>query len=139
MTSPTFELQQQIFTLLKNDPALTALIGGRVYDTVPASNGQITATFPYVSFGPSDEISDDADCIDGFSITMQIDVWSRKPGFPECRQITDLVRKSLSDDMIKLTANALVTFNHRITRMFRDPDGLTTQGAMTFEMIVEQP
>jgi len=134
MTSPTYELQGQIVTLLKASPELTALIGGRIYDRVPES-----PTFPYVSFGPSDEISDDADCIDGFEVTMQLDVWSRAVGFPECRRIVDAVRKALPEGGILLADNALVTFNHRISRVFRDPDGLTSHGAMTFEAFVEQP
>ncbi|MPR62761.1 DUF3168 domain-containing protein [Ochrobactrum intermedium] len=134
MTSPTYELQGQIVTLLKASPELTALIGGRIYDRVPES-----PTFPYVSFGPSDEVSDDADCIDGFEVTMQLDVWSRAVGFPECRRIVDAVRKALPEDGILLADNALVTFNHRISRLFRDPDGLTSHGAMTFEAFVEQP
>ncbi|RLL73846.1 DUF3168 domain-containing protein [Ochrobactrum soli] len=32
MTSPTYELQGAIVQRLKNDPALSAMIGGRVYD-----------------------------------------------------------------------------------------------------------
>lgn len=134
MTSPTYELQGQIVTLLKASPELTALIGGRVYDRVPES-----PTFPYVSFGPSDEISDDADCIDGFEVTMQLDVWSRAVGFPECRRIVDAIRKALPEDGITMADNALVTFNHRISRVFRDQDGLTSHGAITFEAFVEQP
>lgn len=134
MTSPTYELQGQIVTLLKASPELTVLIGGRIYDRVPES-----PTFPYVSFGPSDEISDDADCIDGFEVTMQLDVWSRAVGFPECRRIVDAVRKALPEGGILLADNALVTFNHRISRVFRDADGLTSHGAMTFEAFVEQP
>ena len=134
MTSPTYELQGQIVTLLKASPELTALIGGRIYDRVLES-----PTFPYVSFGPSDEVSDDADCIDGFEVTMQLDVWSRAVGFPECRRIVDAVRKALPEDGILLADNALVTFNHRISRIFRDQDGLTSHGAMTFEAFVEQP
>lgn len=134
MTSPTYELQGQIVTLLKASSDLSALIGGRVYDRVPEG-----VQFPYVSFGPSDEISDDADCIDGFEVTMQLDVWSRAVGFPECRRIVDAVRKALPEDGILLADNALVTFNHRISRVFRDTDGLTSHGAMTFEAFVEQP
>jgi len=139
MTSPTYELQGRIAALLKADPTLSSLIEGRVYDNVPSAAGQVTAKFPYVSFGPSDELSDDADCIDGFEVTMQIDVWSRAVGFPECRRIVDAVRKALPEDGILLADNALVTFNHRISRIFRDPDGKTSHGAMTFEAFVEQP
>lgn len=134
MTSPSFELQKLIYDRLTGNPALSTLIGTRVYDRVPDN-----PTFPYVSFGPSDEVSDDADCIDGFEVTMQLDVWSRAVGFPECRRIVDAVRNALPEDGILLADNALVTFNHRISRVFRDPDGLTSHGAMTFEAFVEQP
>lgn len=134
MTSPTYELQGQIVALLKASPDLSGIIGGRVYDRVPEG-----VQFPYVSFGPSDEASDDADCIDGFVVTMQLDAWSRDVGFPECRRITDAVRRALTVDAIQLTDNALVTFNHVTTRIFRDPDGLTSHGAITLEAFVEQP
>ena len=134
MTSPSFELQKLIYDRLTGNPAVSALIGTRVYDRVPDN-----PTFPYVSFGPFDELSDNADCIDGFEVTLQLDVWSRSVGFPECRKIVDAVRKALPDDGMTLPDNALATFNHRTSRIFRDPDGLTSHGAMTFEAFVEQP
>lgn len=134
MTSPTLELQGAIVTRLKAHSAVTTLIAQRVYDEVPPN-----AAFPYVSFGPSDEISDDAECINGFEVTMQLDAWSRAVGFPECRQIADAVRQALHNYEFNLSSNALVTFEHRITRMFRDPDGKTSHAAMTFSAIVEQP
>lgn len=134
MTSPTLELQGAIVTRLKAYSSLTAHIGQRVYDSVPAQ-----PAFPYVSIGPSDEVTDDAECIDGFEISMQIDVWSRAVGFPEARQIADAVRQALHGYEINLAGNALVYFHHRVTRMFRDPDGLTNHAALTFTGFAEQP
>lgn len=133
MTSPTLELQGAIVARLKADAAVTALIAGRVYDAVPPN-----PTFPYVSFGPSDELSDDADCITGFEISMQIDCWSRSVGFPEVRRISDAVRAALVATDLPITANALVYFNHRQTRLFRDPDGLTSHAALSFDAFAEQ-
>lgn len=134
MTSPTLELQGAIVARLKADAAVSALIAGRVYDAVPSN-----PTFPYVSFGPSDELSDDADCITGFDIAMQIDCWSRAVGFPEARRISDAVRAALVATDLPITANALVYFTHRQTRLFRDPDGLTSHAAISFEAFAEQP
>src|SRR5688500_11924265 len=51
---------------------LELLIAQRVYDFVPTE-----PEFPYVSLGPDQVVSDDADCITGFEITLQIDAWSR--------------------------------------------------------------
>lgn len=139
MTSPTLELQGVIVAALKADAAVAALVAGRVYDSVPRSAaGAVTAGFPYISIGGDEEVSEDADCIDGFAISLQIDCWSRQPGFPEVRRIADAVRAVLTDDL-SLADNALVFLQHRITRTFRDPDGLTSHAALTFEAFAEQP
>lgn len=133
MTSPTLELQGAIIAALKASPGVSAMVGARVYDSVPDR-----VDFPYISLGPTDETSDDADCIDGFEMSLQIDCWSRAVGFPEVRKVADAVRQALKPDMT-LTDNALVYLNHLVTRTFRDPDGLTSHAAMTFEAFAEQP
>lgn len=134
MTSPTLELRPAIIARLAAVSAVTALIGTRVYDRVPAK-----PVFPYVSFGPADEISADADCIRGFDISLQIDCWSRKVGDPEVSRMADAVRAALDRYEFILTDNAFIEIRHRITRIFRDPDGITEHAAMTFEGMVEQP
>lgn len=142
MTSPSHELQIVIVNRLKSDAGVTALVAGRVYDDVlPEAdrNADTGAAWPYISMGPSDELSDDADCIDGFEITFQIDCWSRDVGFPEVRKIADTVRHALNDEDMPLTENAMVSFRHRITRVMRDPDDKTRHAAMTFTALVEQP
>lgn len=132
MTSPTLELQGAVVARLKADTATIAIVGSRVYDSVPGG-----VVFPYVSLGPSDELSDDADCITGLDITLQIDCWSRAPGFPEVRRLADAVRRVLHGYEFELPVNALVLFEHRQTRYFRDPDGLTSHAAMTFMAFIE--
>ncbi|TPN43208.1 DUF3168 domain-containing protein [Mesorhizobium sp. B1-1-7] len=134
MTSPSLELQGAIVTRLKAVAGVTALIGQRVYDRVPAN-----AIFPYVTLGPMDELSDDADCITGFSIALDINVWSRAVGFPEAKRISDAVRGALRDTDLALTDNALVYFQHRQTVFSEDPDGLTNRARMSFEAFAEQP
>jgi hypothetical protein len=133
MSSPTHELQVAIVTRLKASAAITALVGQRVFDHVPAE-----AAWPYVSIGPSYELSEDADCIDAFEISQQIDVWSQDVGYPEARRIADAVRQALKADLI-LADNALVSFEHRITRYLRDPNPLVSRASLTFDAIVEQP
>ena len=131
--SPDLEVQGLVVQTLKADAAVTALVAGRVFDQVPKD-----AQFPYVSYGPSDVVEDDADCIDGLLVTFQIDAWSRTVGFPECKRITDAVRRALHQRDLPLGVNALVYLQHEITRTQRDPDGLTSHGIMTFEASVEQ-
>lgn len=134
MTSPSLELQGAIVARLKADAAVTGLIGSRVYDRVPDAG-----TFPYVSFGPEQILPDDADCITGFEISMQIDAWSRGVGFPEVKRIAEAVRAALHAVELTLMDNALVSFEHRQTRIFRDPDGITNHAAIEFVALVEQP
>lgn len=134
MTSPTLEIQSKMVTRMKNFASLTALIGSRVYDNVPQS-----AVFPYVSFGPKQSLPDDADCITGFEIFLQIDAWSRGVGFPEVERVAEEVRSAFHEYELPLVDNALVSLTHRQTRLLRDPDGLTNHAAVEFTALVEQP
>ena len=130
--SPSLELQGVIVARLKGDGAVRALVADRVYDAVPKDAG-----FPRVALGATDETSDDAECIEGLAISLQIDCWSQEVGFPEARKMSDAVRRALHEADLTLTDNALVTIAHRQTRIFRDPDGLTSHAAMTFDAFVE--
>lgn len=127
------ELQGAIFAALQVNAAVTALVGTRIYDRVPDDR-----VFPYVSFGPIDSIEDDVECITGFEIAQQMDVWSRQVGYPECKRIVDAVRGALHDVDLTLPSNGLVYFQCRQTRIFRDPDGLTSHGALSFEASIER-
>lgn len=134
MASPDLELKGAIVAVLKADAAVVALVGTRIYDNIPAN-----ATFPYISFGPRDTVTADADCIVAFDITQQLDVWSRAVGSSEAERITDAVREALHEYEFNLSVNAAVFFEHRITRTLKDPDGLTTHAAMTFQGLIEKP
>lgn len=134
MASPSYELQVAIVTRLRATPAVSDLVGTRIYDQVPDG-----AIFPYITIGPADETSDNADCIDAFELSIDVDVWSRDLGFKESKEISNAVRKALKSPDLELLTNALVFFNHRQTRSFRDEDGLTSHAVMTFEGIAEQP
>ena len=132
MTSPSLELQGVIVSRLKADSAVRGLVADSVYDNVPKDAG-----YPRITLGATDETSDDADCIEGLAISFQVDCWSQAVGFPQVRQMSDAVRRSLHDVDLTLTDNALVSLTHRQTRVFRDPDGLTSHAAMTFDAFVE--
>jgi hypothetical protein len=135
MANPELELQGAIVARLKADPAVTALVAGRIYDSVPQS-----AVFPYVTIGPIDSVGFDPDCITGFDVAQQIDCWSRAVGTPEVKKIIDAVRAALDDreaDM-PLATNGMVFFEHRTTRIVRDPDGLTSHGILSFEAAIER-
>jgi hypothetical protein len=127
------EIQGAIVARLKADPAVTALINGRVYDQPPKD-----AVFPYVTIGPVDSVDDSADCITGLLVAQQIDCWSRAVGFPEVKRLADAVRASLHDADVSLTVNALVLIRCRQTQTLRDPDGLTSHAVLAIEALIER-
>ena len=136
---PDLELQGAVVARLKADPVVAALVGDgvvvRIYDQPPPLPERV---FPYVSIGPTDAMEDDADCIAGTDIVMQIDVWSRAVGFPECKRVSNAVLNALHEAPIDLPVNALVVIQHQQTRTMRDPDGLTSHAAMNFQALVER-
>jgi hypothetical protein len=136
----SYELQRAMVSTLKANAALTALIAGRVYDHVPqnSATGAVTAQFPYISFGPEQDIPEDYDCVDASEIIFQIDVWSRDPGFMEAKRIANAVKVALSALSLPVGDNALVYFAFDGRRALRDPDGLTSHVVMTFRAGVEK-
>jgi hypothetical protein len=138
--SPTLELQGGITARLKASSAVDALVGTRIYDNVPRSpDGAVTAQFPFAAHSASDEVQNDADCIEAVDVTYEIEAWSNKPGFVEVLKIADAIRRSLHKFEMSLSTNALVELNHVQTRKFRDPDGVTSHVILEFAATIETP
>lgn len=137
---PTLELWGAIVAALKADSTIGLVCGDRVYDHVPRSttSGEITAKYPFIAWSGTDTLTDDADCIPSSSVSLDIDVWSRAKTSAEAYRLAAAIKTALHDlDTITLTTNGLVFLQHRQTRTFRDPDGLTTHSVLTFEADVE--
>lgn len=129
MSNPDLELQKAMLNAIV---AAVPMLGGRVFDTVPAS-----ALYPYVTIGEGQVLPDRADCIDGSEIFADVHVWSRKPGFVEAKQIAGAIRTALDDADLPLDGHALIQLLFRDERALRDPDGLTSHIAMTFHALTE--
>lgn len=136
---PTYELTAAIITRLKADAGVASFVAARVYDRPPDG----AATSPYTSMGPSDATTDDAECIDGMEITMQIDCWSwgsgEAFGSAQVRKLAGAIRACLHDAEFILANNALVTIRHRITRYQRESDGATNRAIISITAFVEIP
>lgn len=136
MISPALELQDVILATLQADPTVSGLVDG-IYDAVPDKPWS-GARNAYISFGPWEGLVDDADCITSESQTIQIDVWSRAVGSVQCKRICDAVKRALHEQPLVLADNALVEVSLKIYHILRDPDGLTSHGAMQFTAYVEE-
>lgn len=126
-------IQTAIYATLTGDAALTALIGGRVADHAPEY-----LAFPCVTFGPSDYLPDDYECMPGRVETIQLDVWSRaQDGKRECKAICDRVVALLHEQPMTLSAGRAARVTLELARVFDDPDGLTTHGVLQFQIEAE--
>ncbi|MDW9781815.1 DUF3168 domain-containing protein [Sinorhizobium meliloti] len=136
---PTFELTAAVISRLKADAAVSSFVGARIYDRPP--DGTISP--PYISLGPSDALTDDAECIDGVEVTMQIDCWSWGSdgafGSAEVRKIAGAVRAALHEADLNLPNNALASIRHRITRYQRESDNTTNRAIISMTATVEIP
>ncbi|SFV33176.1 Protein of unknown function [Devosia crocina] len=142
---PTYELQLAALNKLRETPALVAIVENKIFDRVPERNaGGVLVpdvSSPYISFGPVIVDTEDADCIDGLSITFQIDVWSwgsgEAYGSVQTRKIVGEVRKALHRANLPMSSNALVSIEAGITRILRESDGVTNHGVIQFTALVE--
>lgn len=127
-------LQKLIFDTLAASQAVHAEVADRVYDNVPK-----TRVFPYLAFGPTQELEDDAECINGEAHAFQIDVWDRSQGrLVNAKKINGIVKGALHEADLNLPDPYALSFIRvTSTRSFLDPDGITAHGVVTVEAAIE--
>lgn len=136
MAAPANELQKAVYDLLVADSAVHQLVEDRIYDRVPSASEAVP---PYITFGPSDEVSGDDICFEAAEHTLQVDVWSEKAGgFKECKEITFAVKRALHLVEIDLPTHALIRMVVVQRRHFRDPDQITSHGVVVIEAEIEE-
>lgn len=141
---PTYEIIRECIIRMKADPEITAFVEDRIYDRVPeAQDGTVATTVksPYISLGSTTLQSDDYDCIDATTISLQWHCWSFGDGEAyssvTVRKLASLVRKSLRKMEVNLANNALVSVEHVLTVFNRASDGVTQQASLTFEVLID--
>jgi hypothetical protein len=133
MPDPSLELQRALRAQLLASPAVTALVGQRIYDQPP-----ITPQFPYITLGETDVQVQRASFYDGSDVSMSFHAWSRANGYPESKRIAAAIRASLHEAPITLAGlERLVDIEVQSNRAFRDPDGLTSHAVITVRALTE--
>lgn len=134
MASPDLELQGAIVSRLRSYAPLTALVGQKVYDLVPAD-----ASEPYVDIGEAYCLRADATCVDGQEVRLTLHAWDapntgndNRKGFMFVKQVADAVVTALHQHPMTLPTNRLISISHRLTRTFRDGDGATSHAVIEF-------
>lgn len=120
MIDPATELVTAIIARLRADSAVSAFTSARIYERPP--DGAVG--YPYIAMGPYDDVPDDAECIDGAEITLQIDCYSQGPGEAfsraEVGKLAGAVSRALHNAEFTLTENALCEVRRRLTRYTRE-------------------
>ena len=132
MSDPSLELQAAIVSKLKNDPGVTAVVGQRIYDEVPAN-----PQFPYISLGDNQVLPDKAECIDGTEIFWQLDGWARDETFPVCKKISKAVVAAMDDQELLVTGYATIVCEINTINYLHDPDGITRHVAISFRFLIQ--
>lgn len=128
MSDPSLALQGAIVAALRGETAA----GNNVFDDVPGSS-----PFPRITLGEGQTIGNFADCYDGSEVFLEINVWSRKTGFPEAKVIASGVRSILHGADLDLPGHTLELLEFQDTIYSRDPDGKTRRARMTLRALTQ--
>lgn len=137
----SLELQAAIVAAVQADAPLMALITG-IYDRVQrGADGLPVPTVwgaqqGYISLGPEDVLADEAGCVGIDSVSIQLDIWSRKPGRVHCKQIIGELRRVMAG--VATDENPIVSRADPVQQIMRDPDGLTMHGVLRYEFGMER-
>lgn len=133
MASPDDELQFAINARLLADAALTQLVGGRIFDRVPAD-----AQLPYIQIGEATKSRDHMSCVRSWTLYPSVHVWSDDVGFGEANRIMGAVSECLDGAPLQLATLRLVLLVEYKSQVFRDADGLTSHGVLEFKAVIEK-
>ncbi len=121
-------LQAAIYQRLVGDPAVTALVGDAVYDTLPSGPRPEL----YVALGP-EQVRDQSDKTgDGALHDLTISVVSDLSGFSRAKDVAGAVSDALHDADLTLSRGTLVFLNFYRARATRARSGETRRIDMTF-------
>lgn len=127
-------LQVAIVDLLINDPAVALLLGNRIYDNAPAD-----VSYPYLSFGPAQELEDEAECVDGVECFQQLDIWTQEGGSQlSVKQICGVVRKVLRAGPLTLAEPYALVLIEGDIRVMGDPDDSIAHGILSLRALIDQ-
>lgn len=111
--------------------ALRALVGVRIYDSIPPD-----PVFPYVAFGNADGHQYSfGPCWQAWELFQNVHAYSRAVGSPECKRIVDQICAALDERAPLIPAVRCSLFVFHNTRTMTAPDGVTTEAVVTFRTI----
>lgn len=107
-------------------------LGYSCYDEVPEKK-----TFPYVVIRSITSNNSDLEDKTNFGRdnSVDLDIWSRKPGFLEIQTISEAILGVISS--LSISNFSVIHFNYTLD-LERDPDGLTRRGLVDIQFDLDQ-
>lgn len=127
------ELQAAVKAHLLADSSVTGLLGTRLYQAVPTP-----PTFPYAVFGRTTNSSDSTSCQRAWDVLLDIDVWSREPGWEEIKRVVSAITISLDDDDLTLATQRCVQIIYVTDRNIEDAELPVKHNVVTFRANLEE-
>lgn len=132
MSEATLPLQAAVVAALKAYAPLTALVGAKVYDRVPANTLP-----PYCTITAWQEVDDGSDCFDASEIFFDVQAFSTAVGRPEAARIAGAVKAALHRLTPATTGLENAEIQYRSTNYFTEADGATTRAVLNFQALTD--
>lgn len=132
MSEATLPLQAAVVAALKAHAPLTAIVGTKVFDRVPAGT-----VAPYVTITGWQEIEDGTDCSDASELFFDVQCFSTVVGRPEAARIAAAVKSALHKLAPATTDWANTEILYRSTQYFTESDGTTTRAVVNFQALTD--
>lgn len=132
MSEATLPLQAAVVAALKAHAPLTALVGAKVYDRVPAGTAA-----PYVTITGWQEIEDGTDCMDASEVFFDVQAYSAQVGRPEAARIAGAVKGALHRLTHADSGWGNTEIQYRSTQYFTESDGVTTRAVCNFQALLD--
>ena len=132
LTDPTLALQAAISELLLADPDVASLVDDRILDKIPN-----TPVFPYVSFGEFQMLPELGEGTDAAQSFVTLHTWDRFKSSRATKGLARAIIAALHDQDIAIDGGAVQSLLLDSSRVLPDPDGLTSHGVLTFQILTD--
>lgn len=127
-----YGLQTAVHTALTDDATLMGMVEG-VFDHVPENTG-----YPYVTIGNMRVSDMSAQGVTLLRAELAISIYSRARGRKEASYIMSELHRLLQDMSAPVDGYALLSLRHVASEITLERDGLTYQGRMRFEAVLQE-
>ncbi len=131
-TDPGRALAAALLSAVRADPALSALVGGRIWDEPPPD-----PVHPYLHLGRLELRPALGEPGEGSEIVATITCVSRFGGKEEAAQVDSALRDALHDRALTLDGHRLVNLRVTFQDTFRASDWRSTYGVTRLRAVVE--